>query len=58
MRWEMLTYNWSENLTGRDNSEKLGVDGRIILEWMLGKEGGNLWTGCIYLGTGNSVDLL
>jgi hypothetical protein len=25
---------------------------------MLGKEGGNLWTGCIYLGTGNSVDLL
>jgi hypothetical protein len=27
----------SENLKGRDHSEDLGVDGRIILEWILGK---------------------
>jgi len=26
---------WSENLKGRDHSEDLGVDGRIILEWIL-----------------------
>jgi hypothetical protein len=30
--WEM-----SENLKVRDHSEDLGVDGRIILEWILGK---------------------
>jgi hypothetical protein len=28
---------WSENLKGRDNAEDLGVDGIIILEWILGK---------------------
>jgi hypothetical protein len=25
----------SENLTGRDHLEDLGVDGRIIFKWML-----------------------
>jgi hypothetical protein len=35
------------NLIGRDNSEDVGVDGRIILEWILGKQGGKLWTGYI-----------
>jgi hypothetical protein len=28
---------WSENLKGRDNSEDLDVDGKIILEWILGE---------------------
>jgi hypothetical protein len=28
---------WSENLKGRDHSEDLSVDERIILEWILGK---------------------
>jgi hypothetical protein len=28
---------WLENLTERDHSEDLGVDGRIILEWIIGK---------------------
>jgi hypothetical protein len=27
---------WWENVTGRDHSEDLGVDGKIILEWILG----------------------
>jgi hypothetical protein len=27
----------SENLKGRDHSEDLGVSGKIILEWILGK---------------------
>jgi hypothetical protein len=28
---------WSDNLKGRDHLEDLGVDGRIILEWILEK---------------------
>jgi hypothetical protein len=27
----------------------LAVDGRIILEWILGKLFGGLWNGCIWL---------
>jgi hypothetical protein len=26
---------WLENLEGRDHLEDLGVDGKIILEWIL-----------------------
>jgi len=36
---------WSENLIGRDHSED--VDGMIILDWILGKYGGKVWSGCI-----------
>jgi len=36
----MHTTFWSENLEGRDHYKCLGVDGKIILEWILGK-----WTG-------------
>jgi hypothetical protein len=28
---------WLENLKGRDQLEDLGVDGKIIFEWILGK---------------------
>jgi hypothetical protein len=28
-----------ENLKGREHSEDLGVDGKIILEWILGEMG-------------------
>jgi len=38
----------------RDHLEALGTDGRIILEWILGKKGGKLWTGCIWLKMGIS----
>jgi hypothetical protein len=34
--------------------EDLGVDGRIILEWMLGKLIGEVWTGCISIRIGIS----
>jgi len=34
----MHTVFWVENLKGRDHLEDLGVDGRIILEWLLGRE--------------------
>jgi len=38
---------WSENPKGRGHSEDLGVDGNIILEWILEKRGGKLYTGRI-----------
>jgi hypothetical protein len=28
----------------KNHSEDLGVDGKIIPEWILGKKGGKLWT--------------
>jgi len=40
---------WSENWNKKDHSEDDGIDGRVILEWILGKEGGKLWTGFIWL---------
>jgi hypothetical protein len=33
----MRTKFWLENLKGRDHLEDKGVDGKIILEWILGK---------------------
>jgi len=41
----MHTKFWSVNLNGRDPLEDLGVHGRIILKFILGKEGGKMWTG-------------
>jgi hypothetical protein len=54
----MLTVLWFEKLKVRDSSEDLGVDGRIILEWILGKLGGKMWTGCIWIRIGTSGGLL
>jgi len=34
----MHTVLWLENLKGRDHSEDLGVDGKIILKWFVRKE--------------------
>jgi hypothetical protein len=33
---------WLENLKGRDHSEDPGIDGRIISEWLLGKQVGKM----------------
>jgi hypothetical protein len=33
----MLKISWFENLKGRDYSEDLGIDGKITLEYILGK---------------------
>jgi hypothetical protein len=38
---------WLVNIKGTDHSEDIVVDGRIILEWIAGKWGRNLWTRCI-----------
>jgi hypothetical protein len=32
-----------ESLKRRDHLEDLGVDEKIILEWILGKYGGKVW---------------
>jgi hypothetical protein len=33
---------WLESVKGRDHLEDLGVDGKIILEWIFGKESGGV----------------
>jgi hypothetical protein len=51
MRWMGLVacmgIFWVENVKGRDHLEDLSMDGKIILEWILGKWAGRVWTGCI-----------
>jgi hypothetical protein len=54
----MHTMFWLENLKGRDHSEDLGVDRRIILECITKKQDGKVWTGFIWLRRGNSCGLL
>jgi hypothetical protein len=43
----MNTKLCSENLKGIDCAEDIGVDEKIILEWILGCMGGKVWTGFI-----------
>jgi hypothetical protein len=54
----MLTIFWVEYLKVSDYSEDLGVEGRIILERILGKWGGKMWTEYIWLMIGTSGKLL
>jgi hypothetical protein len=54
----MHTKCLSENLKGRYHAEDLGVDMRIIVERILGKQGGKMWTGCIWLWIGTGDGLL
>jgi hypothetical protein len=45
-------------MKGRVHVEDLGIDVKIILEWILGKKGGILWIGCIWLRIGTSSGIL
>jgi hypothetical protein len=54
----MRTKFWSENLKGRDHSEDMGIDGKIILQRMLGKYGGKTLTLWIWLRIGANDRLL
>jgi hypothetical protein len=47
-----------ENLKGRDHFEGLGINGKRILGWMLGKYGRRGWTGCIWFRIGTDGGLL
>jgi hypothetical protein len=47
---EKHTKFWSENLKRRDISEDLGVNGRVILKWILGNRMGRCGHG--YIGSG------
>jgi hypothetical protein len=49
---------WLENLKGRDHLQDLGVDENIILERILGKWGGKVCTGFIWLRLGTIGGLL
>jgi len=55
---KLLGSIWSENLKVRDHSEDLSIDGNIMLECILGKQGGKVWTGSIWLKIGASGGLL
>jgi hypothetical protein len=46
------------NLKGRDHLEDMGLDEKMILEWILEKQGGKGWTGVIWLRIGTSGGLL
>jgi hypothetical protein len=39
---EMHTKSWLENLNVRDHLEDPDVDGNVILEWILQKQGGKV----------------
>jgi len=54
----MHTEFWLETLKGRDHLEDIGVDGTIILEWILEKYGAKVWTGYIWISVGTSAGLL
>jgi hypothetical protein len=43
---------------GKRPLEDLGVDEKIILEWVLGKQGGKVWARFIWLRIGTSGGLL
>jgi hypothetical protein len=45
MRW--WTMEKVRNAKGRDDAKSLGVNEKIILEWILDKWGGKVWTGLI-----------
>jgi len=45
-------------LKGKHHSENLGVYEKIILEWILWKWGGKVWTVCIWFRIGISDGLL
>ena len=45
---------WWENLRKRYHFEDLGVDGRIILKWILNKLAGRAWTELIWLRIGTT----
>jgi len=52
----MHTKFYSENLKGRDLLGNLGIDGRIIITWILEEYGVRLWAGLSWLEVGCSTE--
>jgi hypothetical protein len=48
---EMHTGVWYGDMMGRDHSEDLGLDGRIILKLIFKEWNGDAWTGFLWLRT-------
>jgi len=44
---EVYTKCWLRNLKGRDHLKDEGIDGMMVLDWILGKLGRKVWTGFI-----------
>jgi hypothetical protein len=55
---EIHTEFWLGDLRERDHLEDLGIDGRIILKWILQKYDRSILTGYIKRGTETSGGLL
>jgi hypothetical protein len=49
---------WLESLKERDHSEDQGVDGKMRLEWILGRLAGGMWNGLTWLRIGTGGGLL
>jgi hypothetical protein len=49
---------WLESWKGRDHAKDLGIDRRIILKWIIGKQGWKVWIGSMWLGIGTGGRLL
>jgi hypothetical protein len=47
-----------KKLKGEGHSEDIGLDGKIILEWILEKQGGKLWTRFTWPRVGTTGELL
>jgi len=47
-----------KNLEGKYHSEDLGIDRKIIIEWILWKYDGKVWIGFIWLRIETNVELL
>jgi hypothetical protein len=54
---EMNSKYLLDDLKGRDHVEDLSIDRKIILEWILGKRDGTVWSGCIWLRIGTIARL-
>jgi hypothetical protein len=48
-------FRW-ENL--KETPQRIGIDGRLILKWILKKEDGSVWIRFIWLGIGTNTVLL
>jgi hypothetical protein len=46
---------WLENLKRIDHAEDLDVDGRIIIEWIFGKQGGKARFIWLRIGTSGGI---